>query len=81
VLLLFKSYTTGANQSVFGGCGFGKLFPKTLQDTNSLSIYRTNVSVSKSKQLGFAITASLISSLSSGEFVEVIADNPISRSS
>jgi hypothetical protein len=51
-------------------------FPKTLQDKNSLSINRTDVSVSKSKQLEFAITASLISNLSSGEFVGVIADNP-----
>jgi hypothetical protein len=51
-------------------------FPKTLQDKNSLSINRTDVSVSKSKQLEFAITASLISNLSSGEFVGVVADNP-----
>lgn len=51
-------------------------FPKTLQDKNSLSINRTDVNVSKSKQLEFAVTASLISNLSSGEFVGVIADNP-----
>lgn len=51
-------------------------FPKTLQDKNSLSINRTDVSVSKSKQLEFAVTASLISNLSSGEFVGVVADNP-----
>jgi YWFCY protein/TraM recognition site of TraD and TraG len=51
-------------------------FPKTLQDKNSLSINRTDVNVSKSKQLEFAVTASLVSNLSSGEFVGVIADNP-----
>ncbi|WP_431213833.1 YWFCY domain-containing protein [Puia sp. P3] len=51
-------------------------FPKTLQDKNSLSINRTDVSVSKAKQLEFAVTASLISNLSSGEFVGVVADNP-----
>ena len=51
-------------------------FPKTLQDKNSLSINRTDVSVSKAKQLEFAVTASLISNLSSGEFVGVLAENP-----
>jgi len=51
-------------------------FPKTLQDKNSLSINRTDVNLSKSKQLEFAVTASLISNLSSGEFVGVVADNP-----
>jgi len=51
-------------------------FPKTLQDKNSLSINRTDVSISKAKQLEFAVTASLISNLSSGEFVGVVADNP-----
>jgi len=51
-------------------------FPKTLQDKNSLSINRTDVSVSKAKQLEFAVTASLISNLSSGEFVGILADNP-----
>jgi hypothetical protein len=51
-------------------------FPKTLLDKNCLSINRTDVSVSKAKQLEFAVTASLISNLSGGEFVGVVADNP-----
>jgi hypothetical protein len=51
-------------------------FPKTMQDRQSLSINSSDTSVSKSKQLEQAIPASTISSLSSGEFVGIIADNP-----
>lgn len=49
---------------------------KIMQDRQSLSINSGDTSVSKSKQLEFAVPASKISSLSSGEFVGLVADNP-----
>lgn len=51
-------------------------FGKILQGRTSLSINRTDTSVSKSQQLDSAIPLSTISSLSSGEFVGFVADNP-----
>lgn len=51
-------------------------FGKIMQDRTSLSINRTDTSVSKSKQLGTAIPASKIAALSSGEFVCMVADDP-----
>jgi len=51
-------------------------FGKIMQDRESLSINRTDTSISKSKQLESAIPPSKISGLSSGEFVGIIADNP-----
>lgn len=51
-------------------------FGKILQDKKSLSINSTDTSLSKSKQLDYAIPVSTIASLSSGEFVGVVADNP-----
>lgn len=51
-------------------------FGKIMQDRASLSINRTDTSISKSKQLETAIPASKIASLSSGEFVGMMADNP-----
>ena len=51
-------------------------FGKIMQDRESLSINRTDTSISRSKQLDFAIPASKISSLSSGEFVGMVADDP-----
>ncbi len=51
-------------------------FGKIMQDRQSLSINRTDTSVSKSRQLDFAIPASKISALSSGEFVGMISDDP-----
>ena len=47
-----------------------------MQDRTSLSINRNDTSISKSKQLDAAIPQSKISSLSSGEFVGMIADDP-----
>jgi TusA-related sulfurtransferase len=47
-----------------------------MQDRTSLSINRTDTSISKSKQLDSAIPPSKISSLSSGEFVGMVADDP-----
>lgn len=51
-------------------------FGKIMQDRESLSINRTDTSISRSTQLDFAIPASKISSLSSGEFVGMVADDP-----
>jgi uncharacterized membrane protein YgdD (TMEM256/DUF423 family) len=51
-------------------------FGKIMQDRQSVSINRTDTSISHSKQLDSAIPASKISALSSGEFVGLVADNP-----
>jgi hypothetical protein len=51
-------------------------FGKIMQDRTSLSINSSDTSISKSTQLDYAIPASKISSLSSGEFVGIVADNP-----
>lgn len=51
-------------------------FGKIMQDRESLSINRTDTSINRSSQLDFAIPASKISSLSSGEFVGMVADDP-----
>lgn len=51
-------------------------FGKIMQDRTSLSINSSDTSISKSTQLESAIPASKISSLSSGEFVGIVADNP-----
>jgi hypothetical protein len=51
-------------------------FPKIMQDRESLSVNRNDTSFSKSKQLEASIPPSTISTLSSGEFVGIIADNP-----
>jgi hypothetical protein len=49
---------------------------KIMQDRESLSINRTDTSISKSRQLEAAVPPSRIASLSSGEFVGMVADNP-----
>ncbi|WP_240613078.1 type IV secretory system conjugative DNA transfer family protein [Chitinophaga parva] len=51
-------------------------FGRIMQDRESLSINSNDTSISRSKQLEAAIPASTISSLSSGEFVGTVADNP-----
>ncbi|WP_433863864.1 conjugal transfer protein MobC [Sphingobacterium thalpophilum] len=51
-------------------------FGKIMQERESLSINASDTSISKSTQLESAIPASTISSLSSGEFVGSVADNP-----
>jgi type IV secretory pathway TraG/TraD family ATPase VirD4 len=51
-------------------------FGKIMQDRTSFSINRADTSISRSKQLDSAIPPSKISSLSSGEFVGIVADNP-----
>lgn len=51
-------------------------FGKIMQQRQSLSINASDTSISKSTQLEYAIPASRISTLSSGEFVGSVADNP-----
>ncbi|WP_245542597.1 type IV secretory system conjugative DNA transfer family protein [Segetibacter koreensis] len=51
-------------------------FGKILQEREGVSINRIDTSVSRSTQLDFAIPASKIASLSSGEFVGMVADDP-----
>lgn len=51
-------------------------FGKIMQDRSSFSINSADTSISRSKQLESAIPPSTISSLSSGEFVGMVADNP-----
>jgi type IV secretory pathway TraG/TraD family ATPase VirD4 len=51
-------------------------FGKIVQQRESISINRTDTSISRSTQLDAAIPPSKISSLSSGEFVGMVADNP-----
>jgi hypothetical protein len=54
-------------------------FGKIIQGRTSLSINRMDTSISKSQQLDSAIPSSTISSLSSGDFVGFVADNPEQR--
>jgi hypothetical protein len=51
-------------------------FGKIMQDRQRVSVNRSDASVSYSKQLDSAITASKIAALSYSEFVELVADNP-----
>ncbi len=51
-------------------------FGKIMQDRDSMSINSSDTSITKSTQLEYAIPASRIASLSSGEFVGIVADNP-----
>ncbi|WP_235921061.1 conjugal transfer protein MobC [Foetidibacter luteolus] len=54
-------------------------FGKTMQDRESLSINSSDTSLSKSQQLETVIPPSTISSLSSGEFVGLVADDPLQK--
>lgn len=54
-------------------------FGKIVQDKNSLTINSDGTSISKATQLDYAIPAAKIASLSSGEFVGMVADNPDQR--
>ena len=51
-------------------------FGKILQDRQSINVNRNDTSITNSKQLELAIPMNKISSLSSGEFVGMVADNP-----
>jgi hypothetical protein len=54
-------------------------FGKIMQDRESISINSSDVSVSRSRQLESAVPPSKISGLSSGEFVGVVADDPLCK--
>ena len=54
-------------------------FGKIMQDRESLSINSSDTSISRSRQLEYAVPPSKISTLSSGEFVGMTADNPDCR--
>lgn len=54
-------------------------FGKIMQDRQSVSINRMDSSISHSKQLDAAIPASKIAALSSGEFVGMVADDPLEK--
>lgn len=56
--------------------GLSERFGKILQERESVSMNRTDTSISRSRQLDFALPASRIAALSSGEFVGMVADNP-----
>jgi hypothetical protein len=51
-------------------------FGKIMQERESLSINRSDTSISRSRQLEAAIPPSKIASLSAGEFVGMVADDP-----
>jgi len=53
-----------------------EMFGKIMQDRQSTSVNSSDTSVSYSGQLDSAIPLSAIASLSSGEFVGMVADNP-----
>lgn len=54
-------------------------FGKIMQERESLSINSQDTSISRSKQLESAIPPSRIASLSSGEFVGAVADDPAEK--
>jgi len=49
---------------------------KIVQDRSSMNINSSDTSITRSTQLDYAVPASKIASLSSGEFVGTVADNP-----
>ena len=51
-------------------------FGRVMQDRQSITTNRADISFTDSKQLDSAIPASRIAALSSGEFVGLVADNP-----
>ncbi len=51
-------------------------FGKIVQDKNSMTINSSDTSITKATQLDYAIPASKIAAMSSGEFVGIVADNP-----
>jgi hypothetical protein len=54
-------------------------FGKIVQQRQSVSINSSDTSISKSTQLDYAIPSSKISTLSSGEFVGMVADDPLNK--
>lgn len=53
-----------------------ELFGKIVQDKSSMTLNSSDTSTTRSTQLDYAIPAAKIASLSSGEFVGIVADNP-----
>ena len=51
-------------------------FGKILQDRQSIAVNQNDTNITNSKQLELAVPVNKISSLSSGEFVGIVADNP-----
>lgn len=51
-------------------------FGKIVQDKKSMTVNSSDTSTTKATQLDYAIPASKIAALSSGEFVGIVADNP-----
>lgn len=62
-----------------GAKDLSERFGKIMQDRESVAINSNDTSVTRSKQLDYAIPQSVISTLSAGEFVGVVADNPDQR--
>lgn len=54
-------------------------FGKIMQERQSVTINSQDTSISKSTQLDFAVPASKIGTLSSGEFVGLVADDPTNK--
>jgi len=54
-------------------------FGKIVQERESISVNRVDTSISKSTQLDAAIPPSKVASLSSGEFVGMVADDPTQK--
>jgi hypothetical protein len=54
-------------------------FGKINQQKESVSINSSDTSISRSTQLGYAVPASKIAGLSSGEFVGMVADDPTNK--
>ncbi|MCQ6958275.1 conjugal transfer protein MobC [Mucilaginibacter aquariorum] len=54
-------------------------FGKIMQERQSITINSQDTSISKSTQLDFAVPASKIGTLSSGEFVGLVADDPTNK--
>jgi hypothetical protein len=54
-------------------------FGKTMQEKTSLTINSVDTSLNKSKQFDQPVPPSVISGLSSGEFVGIVVDNPTDK--
>jgi len=54
-------------------------FGKIMQDRESVAINSSDISITRSIQLDFAIPQSTIAALSAGEVVGMVADNPDQR--
>ncbi|TBO44257.1 conjugal transfer protein MobC [Pedobacter kyonggii] len=55
---------------------FAETFGKIMQDRQSMSINSSDISISKSTQMDYAVPASKIATFSSGEFAGIVADSP-----